>query len=59
MTERHLQVAFYQGQSGPDKMPASSDVLSVKTPPGGVFTDKDPKGSGVLLSTLEASKGFS
>ena len=60
MIERHLKVAFYQGQSGPDKTPASSGILSVKMPPGGgVFTDRDPKGSRVLLSTPEATKGFS
>ena len=60
MIERHLKVAFYQGQSGPNKMPASSGVLSMKMPPGGgVFTDRDPKGSGVLLSTPPKPQGGS
>ena len=48
MTERHLKVAFYQGQTGPDKTPTSGDVLSVKHHLKVAFKQGAPAEAGVL-----------
>ena len=39
-------------------MPASSGVLSVKMPPGGgIFTDRDPRGSGCFPAPMKPQRG--
>ena len=58
MIERHLRVAFYQGQTGPDKTPAPAGALSVKRHLKVAFSQTEArKASGCFSAPPKPTKG--